>query len=66
MLCLHTKAGWLNKDGTYNNAALKKFVKEGVGSDEKADEVVKKCVSKGETLEDTAFKTFKCMYYNGA
>ena len=64
ILCVHTKAGFLNKDGSYNIKALKKWIKDGVDSDEKADELIQKCVAKRETLEDTAFDTFNCFYYN--
>ena len=62
---MQTKAGWLNKDGSYNIKALKEWIKDGVHSDAKADEIIKKCCMKKETLEDTAYDAFKCWYYNG-
>ncbi|KAJ3647737.1 hypothetical protein Zmor_019598 [Zophobas morio] len=64
-VCVDTKAGWLNQDGTYNTKSLKKWLQKGDLNCEEAEEAIKKCVVKKETLEDTSFHVLKCLYNIG-
>ena len=65
LACVDTTGGWYNQDGTLNIKAWKKILKDGKISNERVDELVKKCVVNKDTQEETSYQAFKCLYNNG-
>ena len=65
LVCVDTTGGWLNQDGTYDTQASIKWLKDGGLSVKKALEAIRKCGVVKETLEDTSFNAFMCLYEIG-
>ncbi|KAJ3647739.1 hypothetical protein Zmor_019600 [Zophobas morio] len=65
LVCVDTTGGYYKKDGTLNLETWKKTLKDGNISNEKVDELVKKCVVQRDTQEETSFQAYRCLYNNG-
>lgn len=63
LLCVSIKAGYQDKDGNIQVEQNKHILADAVG-EEKADEVIKKCVKQYDTPEQTALEVTKCLREN--
>mgnify|MGYP005985989819 CR=1 FL=1 len=65
LLCVDVTGGWFKQDGNFDTKAWKTILKDGNLCDEKVDELIKKCLVQKETLEETSFHAFSCVYNDG-
>ncbi|KAJ8924166.1 hypothetical protein NQ315_006950 [Exocentrus adspersus] len=64
MLCMTTKLGTQNQDGTINREAVRRIIARDNTDDAKVDEITDKCVEQGATPEETALKLSQCIRKN--
>ncbi|KAG5887558.1 hypothetical protein JTB14_002264 [Gonioctena quinquepunctata] len=62
ILCFNKKVGLQDKNGDIVMEVAKAKLKDIVKDDKKVEEVMKKCVLKKETPEETAFQAAKCLH----
>nr|QUP79535.1 odorant binding protein 42 [Monochamus saltuarius] len=64
MLCMTTKSGTQNQDGTINKSAVKEVLAVNISDETKLEEVTNKCAEEGPTPSETALKLSKCIAEN--
>nr|AJM71485.1 odorant-binding protein 11 [Tenebrio molitor] len=60
-LCFGRKSGLINESGDVLADQIKIKLKRVAVDDDEVDRIIKKCVVKKDTPEETAFQTFKCL-----